>query len=187
MEEIWKDIKDYEGLYQVSSYGRVKSLARPRKMPRNLFRYTEEKILKWQFNKKGYMRVILYKNGKNQIFFIHRLVAETYIPNPYGKSDVNHKNGIKTDNRVENLEWCTTKENIRHSWSIGLRKKRIGKENHLSIIVEQYDIQGNFIQEWNGISEAGRQLRINPTNISYCCKGKRKTAGGYKWEYAKEG
>lgn len=113
MEEIWKDIKGYEGRYQISNFGRVKSLI-----------YHKEKIMNiYNFRRdgekgKGYWRVRLIKNSSYKYFFVHRLVAEAFIPNSNNYTTVNHINGIKTDNRVENLEWCSLKENIQKAWEI---------------------------------------------------------------------
>ena len=117
MEEIWKDIKGYEGIYQISNFGRVKSLIYPKEKIMNIynFRRDEEKG-------KGYWRVRLIKNSSYKYFFVHRLVAEAFIPNPNNYATVNHINGIKTDNRIDNLEWCSLKENIQKAWETGLYK-----------------------------------------------------------------
>ena len=117
MEEIWKDIKGYEGRYQISNFGRVKSLI-----------YSKEKIMNiYNFRRdgekgKGYWRVRLIKNSSYKYFFVHRLVAEAFISNPNNYATVNHINGIKTDNRIDNLEWCSLKENIQKAWETGLYK-----------------------------------------------------------------
>lgn len=110
--EIWKNIPQYEGIYQVSSLGRVKSL-----------KFNKEKILKNSLDKKGYVRVNLFKNGEALTFFVHQLVALTFIQNPLFKDQVNHKDGNKLNNCVDNLEWCTNLENIRHAYRTGLNGK----------------------------------------------------------------
>ena len=144
-----------------------------------------EKILKPYKNKDGYLQVTLNKNGKVKTFLVHRLVAQAFLSNEENKPEVNHKWGIKTDNRASELEWNTTKENCKHSWETGLKEntrkhcselgKRQAKLNAKSVI--QYDLQGNFIKEWGSVTGAGKKLKIDCSSISGCCKGKRKTAG----------
>jgi hypothetical protein len=113
--EIWKDIKGYEGIYQVSNLGNVKSLPKKRKVRGGKYSFKKERLLKNSLNNKGYYRVNLSFFGKNKAFLIHRLVCLSFLPNPENKRTVNHKNGIPKDNRLVNLEWATDKENIDHS------------------------------------------------------------------------
>lgn len=177
--EIWKDIKNYEGLYQVSNLGNIRSFPR---------RGTRGKILSPGFTKKGYLQVSLVKNGKGHPYRVHQLVGKNFIENPQKKEQINHKNGIKTDNRVENLEWCTNSENMEHSWNIGLRSKNksyhYGKDNVLSVIVDQYSLNNIFIKRWFCIKDIEREYGFDNRNLSSCCRGKRPTAYGYKWKYA---
>ena len=182
-KEYWKDIPNYEGLYQVSNLGRVKRLE---SAVWNGYKYVSKKehILKPHTNTHGYPSVILCKNGKHhKNHRVHRLVAQAFIPNPQNKIDINHINGIKTDNRVKNLEWVTRSENLIHAFKTGL--------NHGYPIrkIHQYDLNGNFIKTWDSISDAERYLGISHSHICRCCSHQfnRKTAGGYIWEYADEG
>lgn len=164
--EIWKDIEGYEGLYQVSSEGRVKSL--------NYNRTGEEKIMKGTKNNKDYFTVSLCKEGKTKTFSIHRLVATAFLPNPNNLPQVNHRNEDKTDNRVENLEYCDSKYNNNY----GTRNERISKP------ILQFNLDGEFIKKWDGAREVERELGFNHGDISTCCRGKIKTAYGFVWMYA---
>lgn len=185
-EEIWKDIKEYEGLYQVSSKGRVKSLERDIIYKNGVKRHKKEKILKAQLNQFGYLRVDLYNKGKRNHLRIHRLVAEAFIPNPENKPEVNHKDEIKTNNCVENLEWMTRKENNNY----GTHNERVTKalRNHVAFskTVAQYTKDGELIKVWQSISEAGRQLGLGTSDISAVAQSKRKTCGGFVWKYVEE-
>ncbi|WNO24238.1 endonuclease [Enterococcus phage SSMH01] len=164
MIEEWKDIKGYEGLYQVSNFGRVKSKHRG-----------SERILKAGTTRLGYLNVCLCKNNQIKNFKVHRLVAKAFILNPDNKPEVNHIDEDKTNNIVSNLEWCTRKENINH----GTRTERSSKK------VKAIDIATGEWNEYYSIRECARQLGIHPQNICNCLKGKRKQSGNYVFEYAK--
>lgn len=130
MKEIWKDIINYEGVYQISNTGRIKSVERFCKHPIINFFKVKESILKQKINKYGYSTIVLANNKVKGYFTVHRLVALMFIPNHENKPQVNHKNGIKSDNRVENLEWVTAKENSVHSVMSGLRNPPKGEKHH---------------------------------------------------------
>lgn len=182
MEEIWKDVAGYEGLYQVSNMGRVKSLARTRNMnlPWGGIAPVNERIRK--FGKSlGYQNITLSKNGVNERIRVHKLVAMTFIPNPRGCTQINHKNGDKHDNRVENLEWVTPSENQRHAIETGLRKDAFRRKK-----VNHYDRDGNFIRSWNGYVEIRDALGIPCQSVCNCCKGRCPSANGYIWRLADE-
>ena len=186
--EVWKDIPNYEGYYQISNLGRIKSVARKVKY-QNSYRNVKEKLKKTFIGKQGYERVELSKNGKIKKYNVHRIVANVFISNPLNKETVNHINGIKTDNRVENLEWATRSENELHAYKIGLAKnsekqrnvaRLYCKENKIKSII-QLDLDGNSIKEWKSAKEVEEKINISRKNISQCITGKNKTAGGYKW------
>lgn len=135
-KEIWKTVKRYEGLYEVSNMGRVKSLSRTRQGKGGGLYPVCEKILTNRVSGAGYFQIALSKGSKKKYPLIHRLVAQNFIPNPQNKPQVNHKNGIKTDNRVENLEWCTQSENQHHAYKIGLQKHQYGEQRFCSKLTE---------------------------------------------------
>lgn len=181
MNEIWKDVTGYEGLYQVSNLGRVKA------MPK---RGHKEKIMKPSLKKDGYNRILLSKKGKYKTLYVHRLVAEAFLSHTESKCEVNHINGIKTDNYVYNLEWVTKSQNQLHAIEMGLRAPspmigRKGKLHPTSRPVLQFDLEGNFINEWKCISEAARAIGCSPSSISSCASThiRNKTCKGYIWKY----
>jgi len=180
--EAWKDIAGYEGHYQISSFGRVKSLERT--LPHSTFgSWTiSERILK-QFlaGPKGsqYNAVFLHKgNGRQNIFKIHRLVAEHFIPNPQSKEQVNHLDGNKLNNRVSNLEWATPLENTRHALENGLMNDAIENRKRAVVSIETG-------HQYASIAEAELSVIGKQTGaISHCLRGKTKTAHGNHWRYA---
>lgn len=188
MQEIWKDIKNYEGSYQVSNLGRVRSLERYVITKKGYRLHIEQKIINQRTSNCGYKRVELNKNGKSKAYSIHRLVAQAFLVDFNENLQVNHKNGIKSDNRLENLEMLTASENQLHSYRILKTKPSMqGKfgSNHVhSIKINQYNKENILIKSWNSIIEASQQLNINASCISNNCRNRRKSAGGYIWKYA---
>lgn len=177
MEEEWKDIKNYEGYYQVSNKGRVKSLHHYASNGYKDILY-KGKVLKPGNNGRGYLFVNLCKNNKTKQFYIHKLVAEAFIQNKENKATVNHIDGIKSNNNVENLEWNTYSENNTHMHRVlGVNTRDTSKNK----ITQQYDTNGNLIKEYKSMREAQRQTGI--LSIDKVCNGKRKTAGGFIWKY----
>lgn len=161
MSEIWKEIKGYEGYYEVSSYGKVKS---------------KNKILKPFFNGKGYLYVNLCKDGKRETISIHRLIGIMFIPNPDNKPQINHIDGIKINNFVNNLEWTTNGENVKHAYSNNLMKS-------LGIPIIQYDKENNIIGRFESIRNASIISGVGYMSIRKCCHNQRKTAGGFVWKF----
>lgn len=159
--EVWKDIKGYEGRYQVSNMGRVKSL--------NYHRERKEKLLNPSEDSYGYLIVLLYKDGKRKLAKVHRLVAETFLNNPDNLPSINHKDENKKNNCANNLEYCSIGYNNRYS-----------KE----VPVVQCDRSGNIIRAWHSIKEASEGTTAKRSNIGACCRGEVKSAGGYVWHYA---
>lgn len=171
MTLVWKDIIGYEGKYQVNNYGQVKSLKSGR-------------ILKQYLNKYGYYQVTLSKDNKAKLYRVHRLVAMSFLKSINNKTQVNHINGNKKDNRLENLEWCNSSENLKHAYKNGLQKPKKGKDNVLSKKTYQYDTNLNLIKEWDSVADIVRELNITKQQISACCLGKTKTTRGFIFTYS---
>lgn len=175
MNEIWKPVPEFEGRYEVSTEGRVRSWVNNYGNRRN-----EPKILNPRNDRDGYSKVALCNKGKMNNFLVHRLVAMTFIQNPLNLPCINHKDEDKTNNRIDNLEWCDRKYNNNY----GSRNERISKVNSRSVL--QYDRFGNLVKEWSSTIEVSRQTGWCHGNISKCCNGKYNTAYGFVWRY-KEG
>ena len=176
-KEIWRDVTGYEGYYQVSSDGRVKSLERTFIDKIGRERYVKECILNPVIDRYGYLLVSLYAGGKQKNHTVHRLVCQAFHENPDNKPQVNHINEIKTDNRASNLEWATARENS----NFGTRNERLGKAR--SKPVAQYEQDGELIKVWPSTMEVGRQTGFSQGGISLAANGKLKTAYGFIWKY----
>ena len=205
-EEIWKDVKNYEGLYQVSNLGRIKSL--------NYNHTNKEKILELFKNNQGYMIICLHKKGRQKTFRVHRLVAEAFIPNPKNKPEIDHINTIRDDNRVENLRWVTRKENSNNEltkqkykeMNLGEKHPLYGKklpEETKRKLSESLSGKNNPMygkygsnnpnaknvycvelnKTWKCIKECAEELGLHDSNITMCCKGVIKTTGKMHFKY----
>ena len=174
--ELWKDVEGFEGYYQVSTWARVRSLDRWVTYKDGRSRLCKSFILPLRKNHKGYLRANLSKNGKTKSAFVHKLVAEAFIPNPLNLPVVNHKDEVKDNNYPYNLEWCTDDYNRHYGTAIKRRAEKLSKK------VYQYDLQGNLINVWASTMDCDRNGYDHRT-ISDCCLGKRKAHKGYIWSY----
>ena len=174
--ELWKDIKGFEGLYQVSTLGRVRSMDRWVTYKNGVKRFFEGKIINTFISNNGYIRVQLNKNCKKIKYSVHRLVAETFIPNPDNLPCVNHKDEVKTNNYPYNLEWCTIEYNINY----GSHSKKVGRSHWKKVY--QYDLNNVLVNEWDSLTEASN-YGFRVSNISSCCLGFQKTHKGFIWSY----
>lgn len=177
MEEKFLDIPGYEGRYQISNHGNVRSL--------NYQNTGKSKLLTPVKHHMGYLLVHL---GVKKIKMIHTLVAEAFIPNPEQKPFVNHIDGNKHNNDVSNLEWVTSKENMEHAIKTGLRdphknNKPMGDNNPTRRPILQYTLDGQFVKRWECISEAARQIGCNPSQINNNAVGRCKSCHGFIWRY----
>lgn len=189
---MWKEIPDCDGLYFANELGEIKSVDRPRRIITNGKEYwynRKGKILKPTENSHGYNCVtIKYLNGSQKVITVHQLVARAFILNPENKPQINHIDGNKKNNRVENLEWVTPRENLLHAFETGLNpgskpwKGKFGYEHNRSKPIIMCDMDGTELKEYGSICEAARE-HGSVTHIVQCAKGQRKSCGGYKWKY----
>lgn len=166
--EIWKDIQGYEGLYQISNLGRIKSLYKRGNRPPLIIR---------QPIKRGYYQVGLRNKRTRKFFQVHRLVAQAFIPNPENLPQINHKDENKLNNVVENLEWCS----VSYNNAYGTRLSRVAEKTGKPVM--QYTLDGEFIKEYPSLSEAARQTKSRLSGISMCCAKKYSNSNGYLWIY----
>jgi hypothetical protein len=168
-DEVWVSINLLGRVYYISTLGRICNKKRL--------------LLTNGLNGNHYPYFFIKENGKHVKFYVHRLVAETFIPNPENKKEVNHKNGNKKDSRVVNLEWVTPKENSQHAYDSGLSKMPKGEAHPRHKKVGQYDLNGNLINIWSGLREAGRKTGFHDSSIAGACLGRYKVSHGFIWKY----
>jgi len=174
--EKWKPIVGYEGLYEISNLGRVKSMARVIKRSINGEQKVGEIFLKFELASNGYYRVSLWKDNVKKNKTIHRLVATHFVNNTNNKKTVNHKDGNKLNNKASNLEWATYCENNGHAF----KNKLINTSKQ---VIQIDPITLNAVNEFESLSDAARKTEANQSHISRCCNNKRKLAGGFKWKF----
>ena len=167
--EIWVDIDGYDGLYSISNLGRVMSHHR-----------SKHRLLRPRINNKGYVLVNLCKNGGMKTFKIHVLVAKHFLANPHGLTEINHKDEDKTNNRFDNLEWCTRSYNVNYGTRISRQRKALIKG------VIQFSRSGDMIATYDSITQARQSTGLSVSHIAACCKKKVPTAGGFVWRYLTE-
>lgn len=184
MGEIWKNIPNYIGYYQISNFGRVKSLTRKVKSSRSKIEYrtVNERIIKSRIDKYGYETVILRKENTDKHFTIHRLIAICFIPNPENLPSINHIDENKLNNTVENLEWCTVKynnsyNNRQEKINLSLREKVKGKE------ILQFDSEWNLLQEFKSLRDMQRQTGFSRIQVKRVCNGLQEQSYGYFWKF----
>ena len=178
--EIWRDIPNYEGLYQVSNFGNVRSLNWGNRG------FTDNLYLKP--HNRGYLQVELHRNGSRKMFTVHRLVAVSFVDGYRDGLMINHKDENKTNNRATNLEWVTSSDNVLHSISHRsnaqhrTRKRFVPRTDIVPVF--QFDLSGDLIKTWDSSISVKEELGFSDWSIKQCCRGNRKSAYGYKWQYA---
>ena len=173
--EIWKDIDGYEGRYRISNKG-------------NIYSYLSKKIMKPSLSSTGYLHIQLYGTNGSSVRLVHKLVAETFLQNPDNKPEVNHKDGNKANNKMENLEKKTKSENQIHAIKHGLRKSSplegvFGADNPNSKRILQYNLNGEFIKMWDSISQASKAIGCSESTLASCLHGRIKSCKGFMWKY----
>lgn len=180
MQEIWKDIPDYVGIYQVSNLGNVRSITY-QGIPKI-------RILKPKYHHSGYVMYTLCKNKVHKNIYAHVLVARSFIPNQNNKPNINHIDGNKHNNVLSNLEWVSRSENTLHAIKyLGHNpfsaKGKLGAKHHASKPILQYSLDGELLKRWDCMSDVQRELNIKVCSIVNCASGRQKTSHGYIWKY----
>lgn len=173
MNEVWRDVVGYEGRYQVSNLGNVRSL--------NWRNTGITKPVSLKSQNRGYLHVLLYEGKKCKSFLVHRLVASAFIPCPGEAMTINHIDENPSNNRIDNLEWCSLGENINKFQSN--HPEKVGRPRNLTPVI-QLDTSGEVVRIWESVADICKNCNYNAWSISQCCNRKRKTAYGYMWQYA---
>lgn len=181
MEETWKDVVGFEGLYKVSNLGRIKSISRKIFNGKGFY-ISKEKLLLQRYNKKGYKVVDLCKNSKHYYSLVHRIVAIAFLENINNLPQINHKDGNKQNNNLLNLEWCNNSQNQLHAYKLGLsfRSDNAGRKKKA---VQLFNTNNELVKEFNSLAETTRWLKCASANVKMCCDGKRKKVKGFIAKY----
>ena len=171
--EVWKDYKDYEGLYQASNLGRMRSLDRWVSSKNGSMQFKKGRILKLINHNRGYLSVNLCKNNKRKTYLVHRIIAETFLPNPDNLPCVNHKDENKLNNNVDNLEYCSVLYNNSYGTRLQRCSVKMRNRKEWSKPVDVYDLNMNFIETLPSIEECGRKYNLKIANVIHCCNGGR--------------
>ena len=186
MEEQWKDIEGYEGIYQVSNLGRVRSLDRTYTMKNGRKQSQKGRFMIARVDKDGYEIIKLRTLTSRVAHRVHRLVAQAFIPNPDNLALINHKDENKTNNRADNLEWCTNSYNLSYGSCLEKMSSSHRNRHYLSKPIEQYTADGQFVKAYPSSAEAMRQTGIHKNNIRACCRGLYSQSGGFIWKEKKD-
>lgn len=185
MKEEWRAVVGYEGFYEVSNLGNVRSLAVYSAKYKKVIKRKEPRLRKQETSHDGYQRVLLCLYGVHHHFMVHRLVAQAFIPNPDNLPEVNHKDEDTQNNRVENLEWCTAEYNSNYGTLPKRISKRMREEHYAAKKVLQYTLDGKYITSYKSQNEAGRAIgHKNGDVVGRVCRGQAKTAGGFIFRFA---
>ena len=182
---MWVNIDGYDGRYQVSESGQVRSVDWVVINKRGIKQVFKGKMLKPTVNALGYYTVTLTKDGRGKPVLLHRIIAKAFIPNPLGYNEINHIDENKLNNSIGNLEWCTHLHNVRHGTAIERASLRKINNPATSNIVAQISNNGAIVAYYPSVREASRVVGIHPNSIIRCCRGERKTTGGFHWRYVK--
>lgn len=184
MTEEWKDIPGYEGLCQASNFGRVRSVSRIDRgvsvLGKPYTRKLKGRVLSQYTDAGGYRKVPLSKNGKHRLYMVHRLVAEAFIPKPPDCHVINHKDMVRHNNCVENIEWCTQQYNAHYGGAVERQRAMISKS------VYQMTMDGEIIAKFSSFADASKAVGVDKSNIIRAAQGRLSQSGGYKWRYVDE-